>query len=59
MYHPDTANGSKIGTVIERWPSLSIAMVDLVSSLRFSNSGYFQAASPKCFVRSDNVPNGT
>ncbi|EGE07707.1 hypothetical protein TEQG_06690 [Trichophyton equinum CBS 127.97] len=59
IYHPDTANGPKIGTVVERWPSLSIAMVDLDSSLRFSNSGYFQAASPKCLVRSDNVPNGT
>ncbi|EFE45034.1 hypothetical protein TRV_00168 [Trichophyton verrucosum HKI 0517] len=59
IYHPDTTNGSKIGTVVERWPRLSIAMVDLASSLRFSKSGYFQAASPKWLVRSDNVPNGT
>ncbi|EFQ97899.1 hypothetical protein MGYG_00936 [Nannizzia gypsea CBS 118893] len=58
VYHPSTATGTKIGTVVERWLAQDVAMVNLIPAVRFSNDRYFQATAPKRLVRSDYVPNG-
>ena len=51
VFHPNE-EGDKIGEVVERYPALDIALVELNSAhaSRFTNSNYFQAEPAKKFI---------
>jgi hypothetical protein len=60
VYHPGY-DGDKIGDVVDRYPELDIAMVQLTpaNSNRFSNETYFQAEPPRRLVESREIRRGT
>ena len=60
VYHP-TADGDKIGEIVDRYPELDIAMVQLkpAQSGRFSNQTYFQAEPPRRLVATEDLVLGT
>lgn len=60
VFHPGY-NGDKIGDIINRYPKLNIAMVQLTpaNSNQFSNATYFQAKPPKQLVEVDDLEQRT
>jgi hypothetical protein len=60
VFHP-TADGDKIGDIIDRYPELDIAMVQLTPAhfSHFSNQTYFQAEPPKRLADTSNLVLGT
>jgi hypothetical protein len=46
-YHPRTSPEFRIGTVVQRYPDLNIALVKLNDNIQFSNRSYFEAPIPK------------
>jgi hypothetical protein len=60
VFHP-AANGDKIGDIVNRYPELDIAMVQLTPahSSHFSNQTYFQAEPPKRLADTSNLVRGT
>lgn len=57
VFHP-SPNGDKIGTIVDRYPELDIAMVKLapVSPTRFTNKTYFEAEPPRRLVEVEQMP---
>ena len=60
VFHP-SADGDKIGDIVDRYPELDIAMVQLTPAnfSRFSNQTYFQAEPPKRLIEAPNPSWGT
>jgi hypothetical protein len=60
VFHP-TADGDKIGDIIDRYPELDIAMVQLTPAhfSHFSNQTYFQAEPPKRLADTSTLLHGT
>ena len=57
VFHP-TYDGTRIGDIDERFPHLDVALVKLNPSVRFTNSTYFQAKTPRRLLRSEEIDNG-
>jgi hypothetical protein len=59
VFHP-TADGDKIGDIVNRYPELDIAMIQLTPAhfSHFSNQTYFQAEPPKRLANSSNLIKG-
>lgn len=57
VFHP-SENGVQIGEVDERWPHLDAAMVRLNPSIRFTNSTYFEAMTPRRLLHRREIPDG-
>lgn len=51
----------KTGDIVERYPELDIAMVQLTpaNSCRYTNQMYFQAQAPRCLAEKTDVAPGT
>jgi hypothetical protein len=60
VFHP-TADGDKIGDIVDRYPELDIAMIQLTPAhfSHFSNQTYFQAEPPKRLADASNLVEGT
>jgi hypothetical protein len=60
VFHP-AADGDKIGDIVNRYPELDIAMVQLTPAhfSHFSNQTYFQAESPNRLADTSNLAKGT
>lgn len=60
VFHP-APDGDKIGDIVDRYPELDIAMVQLTPahSSRFSNQMYFQAEPPQRLVEMCDLVRGT
>jgi hypothetical protein len=60
VFHP-TADGDKIGDIVDRYPELDIAMVQLTPAhfSHFSNQTYFQAEPPRRLADRSNLVRGT
>ena len=59
VFHPDP-EGDKIGDVVDRYPELDVAMVQLTPahSGRFHNQTYFQAETPRRLVGTSDLVRG-
>ena len=57
IFHP-TEHGSHVGEIIERYPHLDIALVELDPAIRFTNSVYFQANPPERLLRGNEIEVG-
>jgi len=60
VFHP-VYNGDKIGDIVDRYPELDLAMVQLTpaNSGRFSNETYFQAEPPKRLAKRSDLDLGS
>ena len=60
MFRP-AIDGDKVGEIVDRYPELDIAMVQLAPahSSHFSNQTYFQAEPPKQLAKTSNLVRGT
>ncbi|KOS42617.1 hypothetical protein ACN38_g6477 [Penicillium nordicum] len=60
IYHP-TPYGDKIGDIVERYPELDIAMVQLTPTnfCRYTNQTYFQAQAPRRLAEPTDLAPGT
>jgi hypothetical protein len=56
VYHPNV-DGTLIGEVKDRNKTLDLALIQLYSSFRYTNSGYFDAVSPKRLLKHSQVGN--
>ena len=57
VFHP-THNDTQIGDIVERFPHLDVALVELNPSITFTNSTYFEAKKPRRLLRSHEISNG-
>ena len=46
MYHP-SPHGTKIGTIVARYKTLDLALMELEPHVRFTNVNYFAATPPQ------------
>ena len=52
VYHPTTSVENHIGTIVERFPNIDLALVRLDDHIEYHNATYFDAPTPKKFVTS-------
>jgi hypothetical protein len=52
VYHPTTSPQNHIGTIMERFPNIDVALVKLDEDVEYHNGTYFDAPTAKRLVTS-------